>query len=299
MNKELEELRKKFRIRTILFWAILCISFFILLCLNGLFDNSSDIRLVLLDSYIYLLPIFVVELVLFIIKNSKLKNNLEEVYYKEFVEGTYKLYLSDITYEKDSGIDKSLISESSSQKLGNSYKSSHFIRGIYKGHLYNQSDVIIKNYTDDPFGDGSSEHKLFRGQWVVAVSDKNYQNGIYITENNSLFTLLPKTLKEKGYTKVDFTNDEFNKLFTVYACSGADAIYTLSPEKIATLIELHNKINNKFAITLVNNHIHISIKTNKDFIVCNKYFGKIDYEQERKKYKDMLQSIIKIIDMFI
>lgn len=207
---------------------------------------------------------------------------------KAFVNKALEECYPGSVYSIKDGFTRDFIKNTGIVSMGDSFKSSDFIKGEYKNVKFEFSDIEIMQSS----GSNSSSRTLFFGQWYVYEFNKQVKGPIVI--KNALFSggknasILSK--------KIELENEAFNKEFTVYGNDQQEAFYILTPQLMEALMELQKIVPHaRIAFGFMDNKFHFALNSYVDLVPL-KLFKKVNIEEEEKLVKESILRIGQIID---
>ena len=131
----------------------------------------------------------------------------------------------------------------------------------------------------------------FRG--VVAVFNLNKRiEGCTLIFENHYDNKLVKEILAKGYEKVSFEDEEFNKKYSVYTTNQIEARYALTTAMMERLKNLEHHFKSKYIrASFKEDKLVIAIQSDKDLFRLASAWK----ETEPKDYQTMFMEIISIL----
>lgn len=209
-----------------------------------------------------------------------------------FVKKSLTKIFTNLCYEPEKGIPKSLISSTGMMYMGDRYSSNDLVTGNYKDIRFTQSDVSIEKKETYRDGDGKTQTAyitIFEGRWMIFDFNKNFKRKVQVCQKGF------KNNKINNFQKVEMESQEFNKNFKVYARQPIDAFYILTPKIMEKIRNLDKKNKGELLLCFTNNQLHVGINEYKDSFEPKNVFFKIDEE----KINNAISTDIKKITMFI
>lgn len=295
MDFDLEEVRKEYKKQLLFEIALSILLYSAVIVLFGVINSRQSIEIVLniIMDFPLLIALWIVfHLIVFHNKNEVIKEELYNKYYDKYVSRELKKYFSDDVYTRVKGLERFEIAEPGVQQFGNRFTSNNLICAKYKGLEFKQSDISIN------MEGAETTSNLFLGQWAIIENNKDLQGNIFITQNNFLFTALPKGLHNKGYTKLELSDSDFTKKYTVFVQNPDEARDIITPNVMNKLIELYENCDYRFSITMNKGKLHIASDTKKPFININP-LRRFNDEKESLKNQKRIKDLVDIIDLFV
>lgn len=199
-----------------------------------------------------------------------------------------------VEYGELNGFDKHRIYDTKLVNNGNTFRSEDYLKAEYKGVTFESADVEITNVTSN--GKTTTTITYFKGQWVIVKPKRKIEGRLYIIDRNfyhsdpkGFWIFKDTSLDKELMESVDF-NDEFN----VYAESGHEAFYVLSPQKLIALLKIHHE-NVSFYFN--NDELHIAIYSRKNMFEPT-LFGDKSMEAQKQRVTDSILNVLKYLDLF-
>lgn len=283
-TEELELLRKK--AKNVVIYGIL-ISITLTIILFIIFDMSFF-------SFFFLF----FGIVITFIASIKPAKKFNLAFKNTFVLKSLQLVFSDLTYYPERGIDEAVIRNTKMMYMGDRYSSNDYVSGKYKNISVVQSDVHIEERHESTDSDGNTTTTwvtIFKGRWMIFEFNKNFKANVQVSQRkfgNSRISNWGSTLK---YKKVMMEDQEFNKLFRVYAQDEHDAFYILTPSLIEKIKKIANDVSGQLLFCFIDNNLHVGIYNNRDSFE-HSIFTKIDVEKINNKIANDIKLITDFID---
>ena len=283
MEEELEILRKK-----ALRKQLICIGLFILLAiLIGVFSRV----------YTLIFGFFVIGIVLSTFITNKDIKAFKTKYKDGVVLESLNKICTDVKFDMNKGMDKSIIAGTNMMDMGDVYHSNDLVEGKYKNINFEMSDIHIERESTD--SDGNTHYyTIFRGQWYIFDFNKTFKANVQVCSKNfntakrgSLFSK-----KEEKYKKVELEDIDFNKNYKVYAQNELDAFYILTPNTMEKIKTVTNEIKGSLLFCFIDNKLHIALNNHKDFFEAS-LFKKVDLEKAMEKTNGEIKVITNFVDI--
>lgn len=228
-------------------------------------------------------------------------NALRAEYKDTFIPGILNEKFDSAKFEYWGGLTEMEVMQTSLYKLGNCLESEDLLTGEYKGVSFKQADVHIWNHVESE--DKNEDVEYFDGRIIMFDTKSDYCSSVRVISK-------PRTSGKGDYRlgfdeehRVEMESMEFNDAFKVYARTGHDAFYILTPD----VMEKMMKIFQEYCRTSGNRYRDMSFHFRDDkfyFAIENggSSFepGKlpISYPEEKKKLETDVQVIIDLIECF-
>ncbi len=231
-----------------------------------------------------------------IILNKKIKL-FENEFKKIFVLSSLSQIFEKLNYLPDKGLNEEVISDTKMMNMGDLYSSNDYFEAEYKGIRVKQADVTIEEKRETTDSDGHTQThyiNIFRGKWMIFDFNKTFNFNIQVCQKEFTNSKIPYWGEQKNYQKVTMEDEEFNKMFSVYAQDAHEAFYILTPQFMEKIKKLVSNIKGTILLCFIDHELHIGLDNNEDSFEYDIY-----KPIEEGKIKEKLISEIKVITDFI
>lgn len=220
-------------------------------------------------------------------------------YKKTLVFSALKSIFTDLTYEPERGLAKSIIGNTGMMNLGDRYSSNDYISGKYNNVSVIQADVHIEERTestdfDDDDSTDTDWHTIFQGRWMVFDFNKSFKYNLQVCQKGFYNSIIDNWKSNIKFKNITLEDQEFNKQFKVYAQNEQEAFYILTPAMMEKIKKLSNNINGEILLCFIDNKLHVGIE-NYDDAFEPSIFVKVN----ETKAKEKILKDIKLITDFI
>lgn len=218
-------------------------------------------------------------------------------YKKTLVFSALKSIFTDLTYEPEKGLAKSIIENTGMMDLGDRYSSNDYISGKYNNVNVVQADVHIEKKTESRNSNGTTDtqwYTIFQGRWMVFDFNKSFKYNLQVCQKGFYNSIVNNWGNNIKFKKVALEEQEFNKQFKVYAQNEQEAFYILTPTMMEKIKKLSNSINGKILLCFIDNKLHVGIENDDDAFEPS-IFVKVN----ETKAKEKILKDIKLITDFI
>lgn len=239
----------------------------------------------------------IVGIIVTLIISSKPTREFTLAFKKTFVLKALKTVFTDLMYEPEKGIDKSIIGNTKMMNMGDRYSSNDYISAKYKNINVIQADVHIEEEHETRDSDGNrTTHwvTIFMGRWMIFDFNKTFKANIQVAQKGFGNSRISNWGNKLKYKKVMMEDQMFNNQFRTYAQNEHDAFYVLTPALMDKIKNLTNTISGKILLCFIDNKLHVGIQNNKDSFEHG-IFTKIN---ENKVIEDISKDI-KLITKFV
>ncbi len=219
------------------------------------------------------------------------------LYKQKIVVMSMEKICTDVKFDMDKGIDRSIIADTNMMNMGDIFRSNDYVTGKYKNINFEMSDIEIQEESTD--SDGNTQYyTIFKGKGYIFDFNKNFKANIQVCASNfhnarrgSLFAK-----KESRFKKVELEDVEFNKEFKVYAQNELDAFYVLTPGTMTKIKDVKDKIKGRLLFCFIDNRLHVALHNNKDFFEAS-LFKKINVDEAIEKTNEEISAITNFVDI--
>lgn len=238
---------------------------------------------------------FVFGMMFTMIFTHKPRKEFVQTYKKTVILELFKSMFTDVTYDLDRGIPKSVIADTGMMNMGDRYHSNDYMTAKYKDVPFAFSDVKIEEEYRDSDGD-THYTTVFRGQWYIFDFNKKFKADIQVCEKNFSNARRGSLFSSERFKKIQLEDIEFNKEFKVFAKNDLEAFYILTPNTMEKIKEVNRKVRGALLFCFVNNKLHIGVDNNCDLFEP-KIHAKIDIEKNTKQAREEIQFITHFVDI--
>lgn len=225
----------------------------------------------------------------FAVMSSKEKKQLKMMYKNTFVGNVLNQYFTNVQFNWEHGYSEDAVTNIGLTRWGNRFKSEDYIRGVYKGVAFSQSDVVVKHVVRS--GKNTHTYTYFEGRMFEFDCPKtDYMSTVLFSKSFGY--------KGKGgkfnYQKVNMESVGFNKDFDIKAVRPHDAFYILTPQMMECITSLYYNYGNvamHYAFGKL--YLAINMKGNAFDPVMSR---PIVYAQEVQKIRQDTEVICRLID---
>ena len=255
---ELEQSRKKVRIRTII--ANVLLSIFLLAYMVSDFKGnlfSPEIDSAISIAGIITIPIYLIVLV----KNYKYKQNYEKMYKNNVLKEFIKLINEKIIYKPEDilnaySLQKEYVEATFDNKDFNRFSADDYLEGYLDETTFiKMIDIDVKKVTGS--GKNRNVEEIFTGLYATTISDKNIKSYVRITRDKKDFF--------GGQDRIQMDSQEFEEIFNVYSDDRILATRLLTADIMQMLIEFYNKYKLMFEIVIKKDNIYLRFNTGPMF----------------------------------
>ena len=244
---------------------------------------------------------WLVSVIFFAPEAKKSMSTLRTKYKDTFLPGMLAENFDNVKFEYWVGLTEMEVMMTSLYKLGNRLESEDLLSGEYKGVSFRQADVHIWNHIQTEDENRDVEH--FDGRIIMFDTKSDYISSVRVISK-------PRTSGKGDYRlgydeehKVEMESMEFNELFTVYARTGHDAFYMLTPEIMEAMVTIWKKHGkdekNQFrdmSFHLRDNKFYFAVENGGKTFEPDKF--PISYPDEKAKLDKDIRLIKELIDCF-
>lgn len=300
----LEKRRKKIvLLRIIIMFPFFIVAIFWVYytCVIG-YNKDDNLAMLIIVT---LIAIYIILLIGWFISNLFLKNKITKLnldYKREIVLNVFNSVFQNVFYQPNDGIKETTIANTCVFPASDNFKSNDYIKAKYKNIGFEFSDVFMEEeneriITDEKTGITKTEKyyiTLFRGQWLILDFNRPFKKSVRIIENGL------RNAMRKNFNipmkKVEFEDEQFNRIFSVYTLDDYEAFYIVTPTMINNIMKLKSKIKNQILFCFIGNKLHIGISNSSDLFELN-MLRKIDFDIVSEEILNEIKLITNFVDL--
>ena len=222
-------------------------------------------------------------------KANSIRKQFRHMYKNAFLVGILGEYFTDLYCDWDKGFSEQYVSDIGLTQWGNRFKSEDYMKGMYKGVAFEQSDVTVKHVVRS--GKHTHTYTYFKGRMFSFTCPKtDYMSTV----------LFSRSFDYKGrggkfnYEKVKMESIDFNNEFKIKAVNPHDAFYILTPQLMECIRNLYYKYGN-VAMHYYYGKLYLAINMSSDAFDAD-MSKPIVYAEEVEKMRWDIGVICDIID---
>ena len=256
--------------------------------------------LIHIDYFVYLtIAFFAVALtaIIGVITTHKDAKNYKKLYKAYFVEQNLRKVFTDIEYNHEAGMPKSVLEATHVINTGDYYYSNDYLKAKYKDVAFSQADITIQEeYTDS---DGNTHRTIiYKGRWMIFEFPKPFTFRLQVVEK--WFTASKKLHKDRdvkrSIERLQTESINFDKKYKVYAEDGFEAYYILDPAFLSHIEDLGNSHKGKLMLAFIDNKLHIALNDGNDAFEAPNPLKKLDKTAESAKVLNDIKTITDFVD---
>lgn len=281
--EELEKLRKKARNKIII---------------GILISVAISIAIYIFFKSVIAYFIFIISIIITIVITRGPVRKFTLAFKDTFVLKSLNNVFTNLAYHPEKGLNKEIIANTGMMDMGDRYSSNDLISAKYKNISVQQADVHIEEERETRDKDGNTHTyyvTLFKGRWMVFDFNKEFKANIQVRSKNFLNARANTFLGKSKYNKVAMEDQEFNKMFRIFAQDDHDAFYILTPHLMEKIKKLSESVKSPLLFCFVDNKLHIGIENGKDSFE-HSVFKKINEEEEKNKISSEIKEITNFVD---
>lgn len=219
----------------------------------------------------------------------KLRTQYKETLVRSALENLF----SNLEYDPKAGFRQNLIEGTCMVPTGNRYKSEDYIRGTYKGIVFEQADVTIKQYHPQSGNRGAREEIRFDGRWMIFQFSKQFSGYLRIKPKGFLEKLGIGGLR--GAEKVKTRDEEFNRRFEVVTTQPDQVEHLLNPQFLERLYALEERMKNQMVLCFQAGQLHVAVDGEQDSMEID-LFKAIDPEAEARNIRQQMDLVLDLVN---
>jgi hypothetical protein len=180
------------------------------------------------------------------------------------------------------------------------FRGNDLVQGVIDNVNLQFSDLHVESISKD--SKGKSHHEtIFKGLYIVSEFNKHFKSRTIILPDSAekvFGALVGKWLQSKNFSRDDLiTLDDmaFEKEFVVYGNDQIESRYLLTHSMMERLLNFKKRVGHPIAVSFIDTHIHIAIKSDQDLFEPSVFASLLDYKSAMS-YINALQYSIGIIE---
>lgn len=271
-----------------------CVSILFVIVVLGIASGGDDGIFGIVFVLAFVIPLSYYIFSFFFYKNER--NNYRRIYKAYFVEQNMKKLFTDLSYNHDLGINRSILASTEMIRTGDRYASNDYVKGKYHDVDFEQADVWIQEEHTDSDGD-TYYVTIFKGRWMTFEFPKKFAYRIEVVQKGFPAKKVPKTGSNgRKFEKQSIESPTFHKKFKIYADDGFETFYVLDPALIDRIESLSENCKGKLLLCFVDNKLHVGLNNNKDAFEPPSPLKKLDEQKENEKINSELKTITDFVD---
>ena len=242
-----------------------------------------------------------ISIIFFAPESKRTMNALRTEYKDTFLPGMLNECFDNAKFEYWVGLTEMEIMQTSLYKLGNRLESEDLLSGEYKGVSFKQADVHIWNHIETD--EENRDVEYFNGRIIMFDTKTDYSSSVRVISKSKILGKGDYRLGFDEAHRVEMESMEFNDLFNVYARTGHDAFYILTPEVMEHMLTIWKKYGkddkNQYrdmSFHFRDNKFYFAVENGGSTFEPGKF--PISYPDERKKLEKDIQIIMELIECF-
>lgn len=234
-------------------------------------------------------------------ESKRAKNAIRSEYKDAFVPGILNENFDNAKFEYWVGLTEMEVMQTSLYKLGNQLESEDLLSGEYKGVSFKQADVHIWKHVETE--EENRDIEYFNGRIITFDTKSDYSSSVRVISRARTSGKGDYRLGFDEEHRVEMESMEFNDMFTVYARTGHDAFYILTPEVMERMMAIWKKYGrdekNQYrdmSFHLRDNKFYFAVENGGSAFEPGKF--PISYPDEKAKIEKDIQIIMELIDCF-
>lgn len=290
VEKAREAYHEKLRTATIVSLVISAVLTIVIFC------GSGSFFLGLFGAAFIFLFVTAIACIITSFTTSKEATAYRDAYKTYFVEQNLRQNFADLHYDRNAGLDHSVVGATGMIDTGDAYHSNDFATGKYKDVAFTQADVHIQERHTDSEGH-TTYVTTFRGRMMIFEFPKKFNFKLELIGRRFHAYRIPRgTVKGRELSQIDTESSEFNEMFRIYAEDGFEAFYLLDPATIVKLQTIAEKHKYRILFGFIDNKLLIALNDGKDSFEPPKPNQKINEKEELKKVSEDIKIITDFVD---
>lgn len=244
----------------------------IMLSDNGQFSTSTLVGLIS----------FAIAVIFFGIA-GKNTNAARKLYKVNIVRNTLAEIIDDCVYRSDGSINSQRVEATNLFHGWNKFSGNDYIRGKYKGHVIEFSDIHLEEEHSDPNDDDTNRtvtETIFRGHWIICRLNKTLPAFVRLREG-------------KGSGNAETESAAFNAKYEITTDDPHSLFYVLTPHFMEYIVAADETVDAKTFFCFTGNLLHIAVYNN-----CDSFeLSGSDPSAARERVKREMKYILDILDV--
>lgn len=221
-------------------------------------------------------------------------------YKSYFVEQNLRKIFTNLSYDHQEGLDKSLLRQTGMVNTGDAYVSNDLTVARYRTTKFIQADATIQEAHTD--SDGNTTYTIiFRGRFMFFEFPKKFDYKLELIGKKFYSYLIPKKDAKTGrkMQKISTESTDFNRNFKIYGQDGFESFYLLDPAMIDKIDRLAARYGYKVLLGFIDNTLLVALDDGKDSFEPPKANKPIDESAELAKINNDIRVITDFVDEII
>lgn len=293
INSKWKDLSKKERKESLItIIIILAIDAFIIYKVKSLLSSGLFETVGLFGIFFAIVPIFVVDMFIFIISmlifGGKDIVQFNKEYKDKVINKLLENFVEELDYIPLKGLPSNIYDEAEYREDYNRYYSDDYFEGKINGQRIVMADLLVEKETTKTDKDGHVErevHTIFKGLCGKINLNKSINSNLIIEKDNGF-----RFHKESS---IDMDSTEFEKTFNVYSDNNIIGMQLLTSDIQEDILELYNKYKISFYIAIKQDKMYVLFNTGRMFEV---FSTKNKPNEVLEKYFDILKFIYQLVN---
>lgn len=209
-----------------------------------------------------------------------------EIFKVNVVRDALSEIIDDCVYRSKLSISQQRIEETEMFSSWNKFHGNDYIRGMYRGHQIELSDIWLEEEYEEGSGKNSKTvtRTIFRGQWITCSLGKKLPAVIRLKEGS-----------KKG--NVETENIAFNKKYAIYTDDPHYMFYVLTPHFMEYIVTADEMASSRTFFYFSGDRVHIAVDNGHDaFEIPASRAARSNPSKAREEIKKEMKYITDILD---
>lgn len=184
----------------------------------------------------------------------------KQLYGRQMLRTVMESLFDRVSYEPDRALPPSLVENTDMIAMGNSYESSEYREGEYRGIRFTMADVHLKNVLCQ--GKQIARVTYFSGTWMIFDFEKAFRAPIQVKEKSFMNAQKPRG-DNPDLNRVWVEDEAFARFFKVYAEDGDRAAALLSSPVREAILSLNYELRGDLMFYFNGKRLHIALHGNR------------------------------------
>ena len=283
INSKWKELSARKRKKTL-------VTFIVILIIDGLILYKIKFLSIFVIGTILILDVYILIISLVIFKDKDV-DRFDKEYKENVINKMLENFIDDLDYIPLKSLPRNIYDEAKYGEDYNRYSSDDYFEGKINGQEIVMADLLVQKATTKINKDGKPETEtktIFNGLFGKINLGKSIDSNLIIN-NNRGFEFVSES-------KIEMDSYEFEKNFNVYSNNNIVCMQLLTVDIQEEFLELYNKYNIDFNISIMQDNLYVLFETGSMFEV---FSTKNNPNEVLEKYFNIMKFIYKLIEKII
>lgn len=266
------------------------VTFIVILIIDALIFYLIKFLSIFVIGTILILDVYILIISLVIFKDKDV-DRFDKEYKENVINKMLENFIDDLDYIPLKSLPRNIYDEAKYGGDYNRYFSDDYFEGKINGQEIVMADLLVQEETTTVNKDGKEEtdtKTIFNGLFGKINLSKSIDSNLII-KNNRGFEFVSEP-------KIEMDSYEFEKTFNVYSNNNIVCMQLLTVDIQEEFMELYNKYNIDFNISIMQDNLYVLFETGSMFEV---FSTKNNPNEVLEKYFNIMKFIYKLIEKMI